>query len=415
MMLAIVLVLAAAQTDSINAEALTDPFRLCGQPITDANASGIVSFPLDYQNPSSQQDLPANEPSWVITVTADQNAKSVSKSFWYDPAGRNYSSMPELSYDACALIISRFPENSVRLAQGDSGDCTSVFTPQSIDALTSRATKYIKQILGPNAPSGGNLTMDRMPNMCSSIADALKDDGLAYPTECAQEFGLSKTDSRVGVLTAQRILTGYPNATSPGLNGSCTVQHGINNTLTLVSGTTTAPETYANATRALHAILEVYMATSNFDRSFTGWANATLRCLRAGNISQGSRVPQRLPAGKPYTWSASASPLSPEAKGGIIAGALLGVGIPAAALTCWWRSRRRKRQHEGLSSARPLGGQRDARGVQMSEADGAAQVHELSPEYRKAELGGSQVMELGSGQEKSEKSEKVGAHELAAD
>ena len=40
-----------------------------------------------------------------------------------------------------------------------------------------------------------------MPSICSYIAADLHDDGMSYPRECKQEFGMSETDGTQGVVT----------------------------------------------------------------------------------------------------------------------------------------------------------------------------------------------------------------------
>lgn len=142
------------------------------------------------------------DPSWAITVSGG-DTEQIQTNIWYDTAGQNYSDDIGINYDVCAYALSRFPRDTVQLAQDDdSGSCGGVFTPQCIHALTERAAESAhKWVSYSTPPPYQNLTAGVLPSICSYNANDLHDDGMNYPKECKQEFGMSETDGTEGVVT----------------------------------------------------------------------------------------------------------------------------------------------------------------------------------------------------------------------
>jgi len=140
------------------------------------------------------------------------------------------------------------------------------------------------------------------------------------------------------------------------------------------------------------------MPVANVDRkgAFTSCANSTLRCVRAKDIAQGSRVPASLPQGKRYQYSAGGS-MSKGAKAGIVVGVLVGVGALVGIASGLWVVRRRRRRAV-VQKAELSPGEDSERSFDLPpEADDAAQISELPPVDRKPELASAELIELGAG------------------
>ncbi|USW55199.1 hypothetical protein Slin15195_G085180 [Septoria linicola] len=110
---------------------------LCNSTISSANASEIVTFPVDWPLPrntsvASQGSRVVNvpDPSWAITVAAI--GANVQTSLWYDTAGQNYSDDLGILYDVCTVRFGNLPENTLRLAQDDDGRCGSTLSNESL-------------------------------------------------------------------------------------------------------------------------------------------------------------------------------------------------------------------------------------------------------------------------------------------
>lgn len=108
---------------------------LCNASIGDANASGLITYPVAYPNEFSREwsngtiiNDPSNvpDPSWAISVSASNS--TVQTSLWYDTAGQNYSDDAALKYDVCSIIITSLPLNTVELGQNDPGNCSSIMS-----------------------------------------------------------------------------------------------------------------------------------------------------------------------------------------------------------------------------------------------------------------------------------------------
>jgi hypothetical protein len=85
----------------------------CNRYLTNANATGVfsfaVDFPLNSSYPTESLDLHVRDPSWAVTVNSDASGGSISRDLWYSTAGQNYSNDLQLNYDVCAYTISLLP------------------------------------------------------------------------------------------------------------------------------------------------------------------------------------------------------------------------------------------------------------------------------------------------------------------
>lgn len=175
-------------------------------------------------------------------------------------------------------------------------------------------------------------------------------------------------------------------------NPNCTLSAAPNKTLNLFSSGASSPDSYDNATQALHAMLTVYMPVANVDRKgeFTSWANSTLRCVRAKDIARGSRVPAALPQGKRYHYSTGGG-LSKGALAGIVVGAIVAVGVLAGIAL----GLKRKRRRTSAQKAGPSPAEDGGKSIPLPpEADDAAQISELHSVDRKPELASAELVEL---------------------
>lgn len=123
-------------------------------------------------------------------------------------------------------------------------------------------------------------------------------------------------------------------------------------------------------------------------------APSVLQCVRASNISEGSRAAVALPEGTPWP-EPGGSGLSAGAKRGIAVGVVVFALIVGGLLLCLWLVKRKKR-------ARAAAAQSDVTPMEDDknlppEADAAYGVHELNPHDRKPEIDGVTVSELGGG------------------
>lgn len=138
------------------------------------------------------------------------------------------------------------------------------------------------------------------------------------------------------------------------------------------------------------------MPVANTERtSVYSIAPSVLQCVRASNISEGSRAAVALPEGTSWP-EPSGGGLSAGAKGGIVVGVVVFALIVGGLVLCLWLVKRKKR-------ARAAAAQSDATPINDDdknlppEADGAYGVHELNPHDRKPEIDGVTVSELSGG------------------
>lgn len=196
--------LAAAQTNTTTTNGTSTNWEdLCDKQISNANASGIFPFSVHVSTTSvTNTEIVIPDPAWAITVTSpDEENRVANTTIWYDRAGQNYFDDTDLQYDACAFFLIRFPENTIRLAQDDNGDCTSAFTSDCISNLTKAAALSATTYNGDTTP-GTVQTPLRLNSVCSYIAGNLGTSQLPYPSQCQQEFGISAQDSTQGVLSS---------------------------------------------------------------------------------------------------------------------------------------------------------------------------------------------------------------------
>jgi hypothetical protein len=173
---------------------------LCNTSISNANASGVFTFPVEYplQNENQTSHMSIPDPSWAITVTGG-NGKEVNRELWYDTAGQNYADDLAINYDVCTFILSNLPTNTLRLGQNDLGNCSTMFTQRCIDKLTYMASvSAYKWISYSSPPPYENLTYGVLPSICGYIHDDLHD---TLANACGLELGMSESDSTVGAST----------------------------------------------------------------------------------------------------------------------------------------------------------------------------------------------------------------------
>ena len=110
--------------------------------------------------------------------------------------------------------------------------------------------------------------------------------------------------------------------------------------MNITGDTVTDDALYDNATRSIIPVLSVFMPPANNSReSGTSGGWATMTCLRATKFNKGSRVAPDLPSPTPVHIP---HPLSKGAKVGIAIGVIVGVGLIAAAIWFFLRTKRRK-------------------------------------------------------------------------
>lgn len=168
MYLAALLIFAAAAWSQTNNSSVDSyAYDLCNTSISNANASGIVTF-----NP--RWPIGTADPSWAITITGG-NGKELKRQFWYDTAGENYADDLALKTDVCAFAEFYLPLNAHRLGQHDPGNCSSVFTKRCIEGVTSMASiSASKWTRYSSPPPYENLTAGVLPTICDYIANDLK-------------------------------------------------------------------------------------------------------------------------------------------------------------------------------------------------------------------------------------------------
>lgn len=178
---------------------------------------------------------------------------------------------------------------------------------------------------------------------------------------------------------------------------------------------------YDNATQEINPLLTIHMPVANMEREreqngSLPQAQSILQCVRASNISEGSRVAPELPEGTP--WPSRGSGLSPAAKGGIAAG-VVSCALVVGGLVLWfWLVKRKKRAQEAAAaktSSEVSPGDNDRNLPPGAEADSANGVHELTPHDRKLEIDGVNVSELDSSNSKAELADTAAPVELSAE
>jgi hypothetical protein len=87
----------------------------CNKTTESANASGIFTYSVPYENSTANVIIP--DPSWALTV--DEYSDDLRTSLWYSTAGQNYSNDLALGYDVCAYSITDVSLNTVELGQDD--------------------------------------------------------------------------------------------------------------------------------------------------------------------------------------------------------------------------------------------------------------------------------------------------------
>ena len=383
-------------------------YPVCNATINQANASGVFPFAVDYptaQNLSEGamiQNVP--DPSWAFTVSSADG--STEKTLWYDTAGQNYSNDLALEYDVCTFVVSGLTKNTLELGQDDPGDCTSTFSTDCSNAILIRladsAHKWT-QYFSP--PPFSNLSAGVLPSICNYIALDRTEDGKAFPRACAKEFGFSydpnnptKYNKVAGMTSIP--LTGYNSTVLDEV--PCTLHGNGRSFRPVIRFVSTDADAYDEFTRDVMPVLTAFFPLANYKRiSVTSWANSTMRCLRAKNFSQSSRVSALLPKGTPYSYG---SGFSGGAIAGIVVGVVVFVAIIAAVAYGFWRRRRRQRSQPAKLA--------EAKEDEHKEL-GGTDVHELKPEDRKHETDSHPVYEVGAVPAAAELPEEASRAELS--
>jgi hypothetical protein len=170
---------------------------------------------------------------------------------------------------------------------------------------------------------------------------------------------------------------------------------------------------YDNITNEITPILTVYMQVANMERrSCCDTPKTILECIRASDFSEGSRVAPALAEGTPWPKPG----LSAGAKGGIAAGVVVFVLAVGGLVLYLWIVKRKKRARAASAALQSDIKSSDNDVKFPPEADADMGIHELTPNDRKQELGGTVVSELGGGKSKpSELANTSGPVELPAE
>ena len=377
---------------------------LCNSAIDKANASGVLTYQVDYLDPRPKSGggfIP--DPSWAVTVDGGQ------RTWWYDTAGQNYSNDLYIGYDVCAYIVYRLPLNTVELGQDDPGDCSTVLSQDCIDELTTRAALSANMWTTYSSPPPyQNLTAGVLPTICNNIFGDFGDDGWSFPKQCAKELNYHQgdmSDVGNGVYVQPVPLTGYNESIldtgCPLRDGDKTFHSDWYDSIGEIGG-------YDRVTRDVTPVLTVYLPPANVDALYSNSASiSALKCLRVKHFSEGSRVSPALPAGIPYSHG--------SISGGTIAGIIVAVLAPTAIFTglaTWFCLRRRKARGHTLEEPKLVDstgeGEDDSIGLAelssksyRQEMD-STELAELSPVERKPmiEADSKYVYELGHGEGK---------------
>ena len=373
------------------------------QDISSFNASGVVTFEVDYPLPqvsSKDGEVIHNvpNPSWAYTVNA--TGDTFIQDFWYSPNGQNYSNDLAIGYDACAYImVGGIPINTIELGQNDPGNCSSMLSWDCRNALMTRAAASALQWTTYSSPPPySNLSAGVLPTICDKILEDLTDDNgkYNYPKECGQELntGVSLPHSKEVyhvVDYEQGTLTGF---NSSIIDNNCSMQA---NNLTYYKFGEGLSEglgdtTYNNLTRMVYPALTVIFPVANSQRtSFYSAANATLQCLRASNFTDESVIPPPLPTGTPY----HSGGLSKGSIAGIVVGVVVGVAIIVGIVT-WFFLRRRKQKRQATEQRKHSDDTQANNNNNTAEIEGT-QVYELSPVDRPWEADGEKINEMAHG------------------
>ena len=205
----------------------------------------------------------------------------------------------------------------------------------------------------------GNLSAGSLPRVCNDIKEALNAVS-AVPSACAQFVGPQMTwdnglDSNISMSALE--ITG-PNSTTDlacsfNTTNTTYLPSGLplqnsNLSLALQYAIRTSPDNatvlYDNATQNVLPILMVTFPPANDTRTKQiGWGDAYMTCLRAVNVSAGSRVAPALPA--PTALRHISKPLSRGAIAGIAVGIFVGLLLVGMGIEwIWWVPRKRKRR-----------------------------------------------------------------------
>lgn len=342
---------------------------LCNKTIDNANASGVFTYHVDYENVENVENgtgpIWIPDPSWAITV--NQRDKELEQGIWYSTGGQNYSNDLAIGYDVCTYSISNLPLNTIELGQDDPGDCSIIFSSQCREAiLDGTSQSAYKWISYASPPPYSNLSAGVLPTIFTYILTDIGEDGYTFPKECSQEFGykqgaLNPVDFDVSTDTIA--LTGYNDT---ALDMGCPLQVGDKTYYNLGTG---APSSYDEATRSVHPILTVYMPVANIEHTWQqGNAVSKLTCAHVKQFHGGSRVSPALPSGTPYSYGQG---LGKGAIAGIVLSVVVFIAI-VAGLLAYFYLRKRQRQMQ------QVGNQPVAKHVAIPEIDDTGRA-ELTP------------------------------------
>ena len=100
-----------------------------------------------------------------------------------------------LPFSGCAFFMGGLPENLIRRAQTDNGNCSKMLDDDGITALQGQletiAFGYTRTWTD-NSPAPSNLTAGSLPRVCNDIQNDFTNDG-AVPAACANFVGPSLT------------------------------------------------------------------------------------------------------------------------------------------------------------------------------------------------------------------------------
>lgn len=415
---------------------------LCNSSISNANASGILTIPNAYA-PWSED---GRNPSWAVTVSGG-NGEEVNRNLWYDTAGENYADDMALRYDVCTIVFADLHTNAYLLGQNDSGNCSSMITDRCKESVSHMASiSADKWTTYSTPPPYENLTAGVLPTICRNIRDDLQetleancsgqllDQTRRNLVTSALEVGKSQSEAYRGTTTL--IVHSHPDLCCSALTGyndsilyssNCTLSAGDRTfrpvpIMSVVLDDREAGNDigYDNATHEINPILTIYMPVANMEREREMYsslepAQSVLQCIRASNISEGSRVALDLPEGTP--WPSRRNGLTPAAKGGIAAG-VVSCALIVGGLGLWLWHVKRKTRAQAAAAVKPQSDTTpndDEEKKLPPEADGAGGVYELTPDDRKLEIDGVKVLELDSSNKASELADTSGPVELAAE
>lgn len=197
--LSAVLVFAAAAMSQTNSSADSSSGStrggMCNSSISNANASGIFTFPVQYplQNPDRSRAMEqVQETSHVLHGPSPSLVETVRKSTETSGTTLQGKTIATIwpSTTTCALL---------RLGQHDLGNCSSMFTERCINNLTYVASRSAhKWISYSSSPPYENLTAGVLPSICNYIYQNLQE---GMGTMCGPELAINESDSFQGAVT----------------------------------------------------------------------------------------------------------------------------------------------------------------------------------------------------------------------